>query len=98
MSLTPDLAYQYNLKVNQGAYILPSTDGQPSILPDSPAQKAGLQEKDVITKVNNLTIDDKTNLVNALGQFKVEETVTLSVFRDGKTITLKVTLAAAPQS
>lgn len=98
ISLTPDIAYQNNLKVNQGAYIPPSAGGQASVMPDSPAQKAGLQEKDIITKVNNATIDEKTSLINALSQFKVGETVTLTVVRDGKTITLKATLAAAPQN
>jgi serine protease Do len=98
VSLTDDIAYQYNLSVNRGAYIVPSTGSGSSVLADSPADKAGLKEKDVITKVNDTTIDDKTSLTSALSKFQVGDKVTLTVNRDGKTITLTATLEAAPQS
>jgi S1-C subfamily serine protease len=68
------------------------------VLPDSPASKAGLQEKDIITKINNIAIDNKTSLTAALSRFKVGDTVKLTVIRDGKTITLNATLEAAPTS
>lgn len=98
VSLTDDIAYQYNLSVKRGAYIAPTTDGQESIISGSPASKAGLKEKDIITKVNNVSIDDKTSLTSALSRFKVGDTVTLTVAREGKTITVKATLEAAPQN
>lgn len=98
VSLTDDIAYQYNLSVKRGAYIAPATGGQESIVSGSPASKAGLKEKDIITKINNISIDDKTSLVSALSKYKVGDTVTLTVVRDGKTITVKATLEAAPQS
>lgn len=96
VSLTPDLASQYSLSVSKGAYIVPSTDGTASVVAGSPAEKAGLKEKDIITKVNNVSIDDKTGLTSALSQFKVGNKVTLTVIRGGKTITLHATLEAAP--
>lgn len=97
ISLTDDIAYQYNLPLNRGAYIAPGGN-QESILPGSPAAKAGLQEKDIITKVNDIQIDEKTNLSSALSRFKVGDSVTLSVVRAGKTTTLHATLEAAPES
>lgn len=97
VSLTDDLAYQYNLGVTRGAYIVPSTDGS-SIVSGSPADKAGLKEKDIITKVNNISIDDKTSLTSALSQFKVGDNVALTVIRSDKTMTVKATLAAAPNN
>lgn len=97
VSLMDDIANQYNLGVNHGAYIVPSADGS-SIVPGSPAAKAGLKEKDIITKVNNISIDDKTSLTSALSQFKVGQDVTLNVLRAGKTMTIHVTLEAAPSS
>ncbi len=96
VSLTADLANQYNLNVTSGAYVVPSSNGQPSIIAGSPAEKAGLAEKDIITKVNNLSIDQKTSLTAALSQFKVGDNVSLTVIRGGKTITLNTTLAATP--
>ncbi len=95
VSITDDVAYQNNLSVNRGAYVVPSTDGS-SIVPGSPAEKAGLKEKDIITKVNDVNIDDKTSLTSALSQFKVGDDVSLSVIRGGKTITVHVKLEAAP--
>lgn len=95
VSLTDDLANQYNLPVKRGAYIAPAS-GQDSILGGSPAQKAGLQEKDIITKVNDATIDEKTNLTSALSRFKVGDKVDLTVVRGAKTITLHATLEQAP--
>lgn len=95
VSLTNDQAKQYGLKINRGAYVI-GTDTQPAVIDGSPAQKAGLKEKDVITKVNNITIDDKTSLSGILGQFKVGNTVSLTVVRDGKTLTIKATLDELP--
>ena len=97
VSLTDDFAYQYNLPVNRGAYIAPASN-QDSVLPGSPAQKAGLKEKDIITRVNNIAIDEKTNLTSALSQFKVGDNLSLTVIRDGKTITVHATLEATPRT
>ncbi len=95
VSLTDDIAYQYNLSTKRGAYIAPGS-GQSSIISGSPAEKAGLQEKDIITKVDNDSIDENHSLTSLLGQHQVGDKVTLTVIRDGKTITVPVTLEAAP--
>lgn len=95
VSLTNDLAKEFNLKVNRGAYIT-SSDTQPAVVDGSPAARAGLKDKDVVTKVNNSTIDDKTSLTSVLSKFKVGQQVDLSVVRGGKTIHVKVFLANAP--
>jgi serine protease Do len=95
-SLTADLAAQFELNQKRGAYILPANGGESSIVPDSPAAKAGLQEKDIITKVNGITIDDKTSLSSALNRFQVGDTITLTIIRGGQSMTIKITLAASP--
>ena len=97
VTLTDDYAYQFNLDTKRGAYIAPSR-GQASILPGSPAEKAGLQEKDIITKVNNDSIDEKNSLVSVLGRYTVGEKVTLTIIRDSKAKQVDVTLEAAPSS
>jgi serine protease Do len=97
VSLTNDIAHEYNLKVTRGAYVV-SSDTDPAIVPGSPAEKSGIKDHDVITKVNNTNIDDKTSLTSALSKYKVGDTVTLKVVRDGKTITVKATLGNAPTS
>ena len=95
VSLTNDLAKEFNLKITRGAYVI-SGDTNPAIVDGSPAAKAGLKEKDVITKVNGTTIDDKTSLTSALSKYKVGDTVTMTVVRNGKTMTIKATLGNAP--
>lgn len=96
VSLTDDYAYEYNLTVKRGAYILPSRSGSSSILPGSPAEKAGLKEKDVITKIDGTNVDEKNSLTSLIGRKTVGDEVTLTVLRDGKEQSIKATLLAAP--
>jgi serine protease Do len=96
VTLTDDYAYQYNLNVKRGAYVAPSR-GQSSIVPGSPADKAGLKEKDIITKVDGVSIDEKNSLTSLVGRKTVGDEVTLTIVRDGKEQTVKVKLEAAPQ-
>jgi serine protease Do len=96
VNLTDDYAYQYNLPQKRGAYILPNIDGRVSILPNSPAAKAGLQEKDIITKIDSEEIDENHSLISLIGRHSVGDEVTLTYIRDGKEDTVKVVLDAAP--
>lgn len=95
ISLTNDLAHEFNLKVTRGAYVT-SADNQSAVVPGSPAEAAGLKDHDVITKVDNTAIDENTSLTSALSKHKVGDKVKLTVIRDGKTITLNATLGNAP--
>ncbi|MDB5169595.1 MAG: putative HtrA2 peptidase [Candidatus Saccharibacteria bacterium] len=96
--LTADVAYQYNLPVSSGAYIAPSADGSSPIVSGSPAEKAGLQEKDIITAVDGTKLDQTHSLLSLLGQHSVGDSIKLTVVRDGKTVTIDATLEAAPSS
>ena len=98
VSLTDDYAYMYNLDVKRGAYIAPGTSGQPSVIVDSPADKAGLKEKDVIVAINGTKIDENNSLVSILGKFTVGTKVKLTVNREGKEQKIDVVLEAAPQT
>lgn len=95
ISLTDDLAYYYNLGTKRGAYVVPSRSGEPSIISGSPADKAGLKEKDIIIAINDTVIDEKNSLVSALGRFSVGDEVQLKIIRDGKEQTIKLKLEAA---
>lgn len=99
ISLTDAVATQYNLSVKRGAYLAPSSNpAEPTIITGSPAAKAGLREKDIVTKVDDTTIDENYNLTSVLGKYSVGNSVTLTIIRDGKQQTVKVTLEALPQS
>ncbi len=97
VSLTDDIASQLGLSTKRGAYIT-SSNGQPAIVPGSPAEKAGLKEKDIITKVNGTPVDENQSLTSLLGTHSVGDTVTLTIVRDGKEQTVNVKLEAAPTS
>ena len=91
-------AYVYNLPVKSGAYIPPSDGGSSSIIKDSPADKAGLREKDIIAKIDDQELNDKNDLVTILGKYKVGDVVKLTVLRDGKEQILSVKLEVTPTS
>jgi serine protease Do len=62
--------------------------------PDSPASKAGLQVGDVITEIDNQKVSDAGELQVLVGQRQPGTKVTLQVLRDGKNLTVPVTLEA----
>jgi len=55
-----------------------------SVSDESPAEKAGLEEGDVITRINDTKIESPEDLVKAIGKFKPEEKVTVTYRRDNK--------------
>lgn len=94
--LTDDIAYTYNLDTKRGAYVIGGS-GTPAIVPDSPADKAGLQEKDVITKINGRAVNEDNSLVSLISQYGVGEKVSLTIVRDGEEQKIDVTLEATPE-
>ncbi len=98
LELTDDYANQLGIDQKRGAYIMPSTNGQAAILPGSPAEKAGLKEKDVIVKVGSDTVDENNSLTSLLQKRAVGESVDLTIIRDGQEQKIKATLEAAPQN
>ncbi len=88
-------AYEYNLDAKEGAYLAPNS-GKGPVLPGSPAEKAGLKEKDIIIKVNDTDINDKNSLTSVIGQYAVGDKVNLTVIRGGQTQNVEATLEAAP--
>jgi serine protease Do len=97
VALTPDVAKQYSISVTSGAFILPQTGtDSPSILSGSPADKAGLQAGDVISKIDSTKIDQTHSLTSIINKHQVGDEISLTIVRDGKTIHASVTLAAIP--
>lgn len=95
--LTADLAKQYKLSTSNGAFIVPSDNASdPSILSGSPADKAGLKENDVITKIAGSLIDQNHSLTSLLGAHQPGEKVVLTIIRVGKTQNITVTLGETP--
>ncbi|HNP70035.1 MAG TPA: trypsin-like peptidase domain-containing protein [Kouleothrix sp.] len=91
-----DTAAQANLPVQNGALIGPRSPNEPAVVDGTPAAKAGLRDGDIITAIGGTKLDSNTSLRAALLKHKPGETVQLEVLRDGKTLTVDVTLATRP--
>ena len=97
ISITNDVAEQYGLSVKRGAYIAPiGIIGTDPIVSDGPADKAGIRPGDIITKIDDTSIDESNSLSSIINKHKVGDKVSLTVLRDSKNIKLGATLAAAP--
>lgn len=75
--------------VVQGAYIL-------AVVTDSPAQKSGIKQRDIIIKFDGKTVDEKNELAKLIGTKKAGDKVPVVVWRDGKTTELNVELGISP--
>lgn len=93
VSITPDVASERKLPVKKGSYVVSSNDS-PAIVIGGPADKAGVKENDIITKVNGVEIGDIGSVSSLVAEYSVGDTIKLTILRDGKAITLDVTLAA----
>lgn len=99
VALDADAAEAYDLEQTTGAYIVPRGNRrQESILPDSPAAKAGLKEGDIIKSIDGQDVNDKNSLTSLISQHAVGEEIDLTIIRDGREQAIKVTLEAAPTS
>jgi S1-C subfamily serine protease len=93
VSLTQAIAEEYALSVQSGAYLAPSgVSGASPVVVGSPADKAGLQSGDIITSVNDVKLDQQTSLTSALNRYEAGSRLQLKVVRDGRTVTIAVTL------
>ena len=85
-----DLAEAYGLEKPAGALVA-------KVLPDTPAQKAGIKEGDIILSFNNQDIDLSSELPQMIGRTKVGKKVPLTVLREGKKVELQFEVAALPE-
>jgi serine protease Do len=96
VALDPETAAANNVSVTSGAWIQAGDSQNPGIVAGSPAEKAGLKEGDVITKIGNDKVDATHSLQSLVGKHKVGDKIQVTVLRGGKTQTLTVTLGTAP--
>ena len=78
-----NLAKSFNLPKPEGALVA-------KVLPDSPAQQAGLKAGDVLLKYNGNELVSSRSLPPLVGDSNPGDTVTLELLRDGRSITVKV--------
>jgi len=69
----------------EGAYVS-------KVTPGGPAEKAGIRAGDVLTKINGIAIKSSLELTHQLLKHKPGDTVTVTVYRDNKTVDVSVVL------
>ncbi len=67
-----------------------------AVSPGSPAARAGIRDRDVLTRVNDQAIDDTHPLRDVLRQYAPGTRVSITVYRGGKSQTLAATLGNQP--
>ena len=91
IEITPEIAKAYNLPVEDGVYVY-SSSNYSAIAKGSPAEKAGIKDKDIITKVNGIAVGESSSLSNILGEYQPGDVIELTIIREGNEMTMKVTL------
>ncbi len=90
-TITKAIAASLELPVEEGALVVAGT-GAPAVAPGSPAEAAGLKDKDIITRVDNRTVTETTPLARVIREYQPGNKVVLTILRNGATMTVELTL------
>jgi S1-C subfamily serine protease len=85
LPLTPSVALQLGIKQTTGIIISAVQNG-------SPAARAGLKVRDVVTQIDGKALTDDSSLPQAVDKHKPGDTLTLTVLRGSQSMTLQLTL------
>ncbi|HVW55383.1 MAG TPA: Do family serine endopeptidase [Rhizobiaceae bacterium] len=88
--VTKDIAESLGISNQKGALVSEAQEG--------PAKSAGVKTGDIITAVNGKEVDSPKDLARMIGEMSPNKQVALSVWRDGKTQSINVTLGKMPAS
>jgi 2-alkenal reductase len=88
--ITPEIAQANGLPMDWGVYVQ-------SVGSSSAAEQAGVREGDILTAIGDDEIGADLSFLNALMRHQVNEQTTVTVWRNGETLKLNVTLQAIPR-
>ena len=89
-SLDADAAEQLGIKETTGIYVA-------DVAADSPASKAGMKTGDIIKTFDGASTEGKFNLALRVREKQIGDKVKLMILRNGKSLDVTLTLAAAPE-
>jgi serine protease Do len=88
--VTTELAESFGMKKPRGALVA-------KVLPDSPAQAAGIKVGDIIVKFNDIDVTNSAGLPPIVGNTKVGVKIPVEVVRNARTMVIQVTLGELPE-
>lgn len=88
--LTDDLAKHFGLSEKTGALVA-------KVLENSPAEKGGIKEGDVIRRFDNKTVNNVRELLSVVGRTEVGHKVKVVVVREKKELTLQIEIGQRPE-
>ena len=89
VQVTPALAEQFDLGVEEGALVFGVEEG-------SPAEEAGIERSDVIVEIDGEEVAIVEDLLAVLREREPGDEVTITVVRGGERMELEATLAERP--
>lgn len=87
--VTSEIAEYFKLKEEKGALV-------GDVMPDSPAEGAGIKSGDVIVEYNGREVRDADHLKNMVAETQPGTDVRIKLIRDGKPLTLSVRIKELP--
>lgn len=87
--VTRELAESFGMDRPGGALVA-------QVLPDSPAQKAGIKVGDVVLEFNGVTIINSASLPPIVGRTPIGRDIPVKLLRNGKPVTVKVKIGELP--
>jgi S1-C subfamily serine protease len=99
MAIDLGLKAQNNLPLDHGAWVHnedASGNSIDAVVAGSPADKAGIKNGDIITAIEGQAIDGAHPLEDLLVLYAPGRTVSVDLYRAGKTITVHLTLGTRP--
>ena len=90
-TVTEEIAESLDLDRPRGALVA-------SVADPGPAKDGGIEDRDVILKFNGKDIDKVRRLPRIVAETKIDQTVDVVVWRDGKEKTLSITVARLDES
>jgi serine protease DegQ len=89
--LTTDLAQSFRLSSAKGALIA-------GVLPDSPAEKAGIKRGDVLLTVEGKPVTDSSGMLNLIAGLDPGKSANLTVMRNQTEVQVKVKVGRRPRA
>ncbi len=92
LMVNEEIKEEKSLPVDYGAVIISGTERQPAITPSSGAERAGLQEGDVILKMEGERIDEDNPLGRVIVEYYPGDEVTMTILRNNQEKEVKAVL------